>query len=132
MDKLNLTQLSGYRSRIRDLVNLIETRAFGFCSLKALVRGSPGTVMRKCGEPTCKCQNGGDDRHGPYKSLQIFKKGRHRQISISKKKEHLWDKAQAWQREKQHLIELKAACSTLEKLIGEILERRLEDPEDCP
>ena len=129
MVKLDNTQLSEYRSKIRDLVDLIKKRAFGFCSGNPLVRGSPGLVFRKCGEPTCKCRNGGDSRHGPYKVIQVFSEGKHRQISVPKHKEHLWNEAQEWQQQKRHLIELKAACSALEGLINEVLEKRLEDME---
>lgn len=129
MVKLDRTQLSGYRSKIRNLVKLIEKRAFDFCSLDPLVRGSPGNVFRKCGEPTCKCRNGGDDRHGPYKVIQVFNEGKHKQISVPKHKEELWDQATEWQVQKKHFAELKGAFQKLEGLVDEILERRLEDTE---
>lgn len=127
MVKLDKTKLSEYRSKMRRLIDAIEKRAFNFCENDPLVRGSAYEVFRRCGQEGCKCQDGDENRHGPYKVIQVFKDGKQRQISISKQKEHLWEKAKDWQLEMQRFSELKEACKILQSLCEEVLEERLED-----
>jgi hypothetical protein len=120
-------QLSQYRQTVRNLVDKIDRLSSRCLYLDELIHGSPTEVFRKCGRANCKCANSPEDRHGPYKVIQVIRDGKSRQICLRKEQEDLWELAKRYQFQTDKLDELKTVCQELQTLVTEVIEKRLRD-----
>ena len=116
-------EISGYRKRLRQLIDKIEKKAFHSTYLDPLLQGVASEVYRRCGKKNCKCVNE-DNRHGPYLIIQIYENKKQRQISISEEKKHLWQQAKNYQSHLHDFLELKKMCAELINDVDGILQKR--------
>ena len=121
------SQISQYRKEIKKIVNNIEKLAFKSLYTDPLIHGIPGEVYRTCGRKNCKCFNDKDQRHGPYKVIQIPLSGKKKQVSIPKGKEHLWTMAKNYQYQIRRLAELRVLCVELGNIITEAINERVQE-----
>ena len=127
MQPLTAQIISRYRQLFRGLIKDIDRAASRCLFSDTLIQGSPAEVYRTCGKASCKCMKSKEDRHGPYLVIQIYRDGRQRQVAIKKEQKQLWDKAKHYQFQLECLAKLKLSCDELQKLVAEIIERRLEE-----
>jgi hypothetical protein len=120
-------QLSRYRQTIRKLSDKIEHLASRCLFADPLIHGTPAEVFRKCGRPNCKCADNLEDRHGPYKVIQVIREGKSRQICLRREQENLWELAKRYQFQTEKLAELKGACQELQQTITEVIEKRVRE-----
>jgi hypothetical protein len=116
--------ISGYRKKIRLLLNKIEHSSFSVAFTDPLIKGTPGKVYRKCGNPICKCAKNIEDRHGPYLVIQIRKDGKSKQIALRKNQRVIWQQAKNYQKQMDTINVFKKYCLDLEKIMREIIKQR--------
>lgn len=121
------SQISSYRKKIKEILKNIEKLSFKSLYTDFLIHGIPGEVYRTCGKRNCRCFQNKDQRHGPYKVIQIPVNGGKKQISVPKKNEHLWTKAKNYQYQIRKLAELRARCLELGNTIDEIISKRVQE-----
>ena len=122
---LEKPQLSAYRQQVHNLVKKIEFLSSRCLFADELIRGSPAVVYRRCGRPRCKCAQGGDSRHGPYKVIQVVRDERSRQICLRAGQEKLWQLAKNYQHQIAKYLELKRCCSELLELVNDVIAKRV-------
>src|SRR5271157_4401892 len=128
---LKKAQLSAFRQRIDKLIKSVGFLASRCLFEDPLIQGSPALVFRKCGRPGCKCTAGGDNRHGPYRVIQVVRDKRSRQVFLRSEQERLWQLAKNYQHQVARYLELKSQCSELLKVVDEVIEQRtVEFPKD--
>ena len=120
-------QLSRYRQQVRRLIQDIDHLASRCLFIDSLIQGNPGEVFRTCGKESCKCMKSKADRHGPYLVIQIYREGKQRQIAVKRDDKRFWDKAKHYQFQLECLGKLKQGSDELQRLVVEIIERRLEE-----
>lgn len=127
MSSLNSHQLSLFRQKHRQLVEKID-RASSRCLFgDPIIRGTPNEVYRKCGKANCKCSNDLNQRHGPYKVIQIVLNGKQRQIPLKKDKVELWELVMRYRFQIEKYSELKKLCLELQELVMAVIEKRLKE-----
>lgn len=117
------TEISGYRKRLRQLIEQIEKKAFHSTYPDPLIQGVASEVYRRCGKENCKCTNEAN-RHGPYRVIQIYENKKQRQISIKEEQKHLWQLTQNYQTQHHAFLELKKTCAELMDEVDAILQKR--------
>ena len=120
-------QISNYRKKINALLGSLKKISSKCLYVDPLIHGIPGEVYRTCGKKTCKCMHNKDERHGPYKVIQIPFDGKKKQVSISKSKVELWIKAQHYQYQIKKLAEFRQVSKELGDLISEVINKRIEE-----
>jgi len=118
------TKLSEYRKNLSQLIRKIENLAFYCAYSDPLIQGTPGEVFRTCGKKTCKCAIDPEQRHGPYKVLQIYQDKKQKQISLRKNQQEIWQQAKNYQKQNKYLLELRQVCAELAQLVQIILDAR--------
>ena len=120
------TKLSLNRQQLRQLLDKIEKLSFQCAYDDPLIQGTPGEVFRTCGRKNCKCAMGPEQRHGPYRVIQIYQNKKQRQVAIRKDQEEIWQRAINYQKQMKTLLELKKTCSELTDIVEKILTSRIE------
>lgn len=116
-------EISRYRKRLRDLMDQIQKKVFQSAYPDPLIQGVAGEVFRRCGKKNCKCVDE-DNRHGPYRIIQLYENKKQRQISLNAEKKHLWQFAQNYQTQLHNFLELKSMCAELINDVDAILQKR--------
>lgn len=122
-------KISKYRQRLRELLKIIEKLTYYSAYPDPLIKGTPGEVYKKCGKKECKCNKNPKDRHGPYGVVQIYRKGKQRQIVLRKDQKEILEQAKNYQKQIKNLSELKKYCSQLEEEVRNIINQRTKE---CP
>ncbi len=124
MKNLSPAYLSQQRQRISTKLEHLSRLYQGGCSNEQLFHGQPATVYRKCGKANCKCSTGGENRHGPYKIVRIFREGQSRQITLTEENMELYFMAQRYHEEVQRRRKIVLIQEQLLKILDEIFEGR--------
>ena len=95
------------------------------CDETLLFHGQPGEVYRKCGKANCKCVNGGEQRHGPYKIIRIFREKKNTQVTLSEDEHELFEMARRYQQELNNRREIVNLQDELLGMMDELFERRM-------
>jgi len=127
MVMITSTQLSNHRKKLRNLLDRIDELAFKSAHIDPLIKGSPVEVYRSCGKASCGCSTDTSKRHGPYRVVQIYRKGKQRQVSLKKSETILWKKVNHYQSQMKHFSALKNYLSELEILVTDMIRARLEE-----
>lgn len=128
MKKVSKEQVSRYRQDVSKLLDEIKrlTLKAGYQDL--LFGGTPIEVYRTCGKENCRCSQGGDNRHGPYRAIQIRHGGIQRQITLRKDEGAFFEMAKNHQYQvanRERLVELQK--SLLDKLNAMLEARTIWD-----
>lgn len=121
---LSTIELSKHRKHLRQLLDKIEKQVFCCTYSDPLIQGVASEVYRRCGKQNCKCVNA-DDRHGPYRIIQIYENKKQRQVSLKAEQQHLWQQAKNYQTQLNNFLALKKTCSELFDEIESILQKRI-------
>lgn len=120
-------QLSQHRKEFLSKLFDLKELVFKSAASDFLIRGTPNTVYRTCGSKSCRCNEGGDKRHGPYQVIQVVIEGKQRQIPLRKGQDNLFQAAKLYQEQMEYLKEMRLAYCELENLFLNIIEIRLKD-----
>lgn len=120
-------QLSRYRKDFSDKLVELKRLVFPAAVVDSLIRGTPNEVYRTCGSKSCRCNEGGDKRHGPYKVIQVVIDGKQRQIPLRKGQEDLFQEAKYYQEQMEHLKKMRQTYQALEHVFLAVIEKRLRD-----
>lgn len=123
--KLSHEKVSNHRKKLRQQLQQIETLAFKCAYADPLIHGTPGEVYRSCGKESCRCAQEPSYRHGPYPVIQIYVKGKQKQISLKKEEKIFWEQAKNYQQQISYLTQLKKELAVLESLVQNIIEQRV-------
>jgi len=126
-EMLTRQQISRYRQEFRSVIREIDRLSSRCLFPDPLIKGTPGRVFRSCGKKSCKCANNKEERHGPYKVLQVFRNGHQRQITIKKDQDFIWNQAKHFQHQMKCLYELKEKCQQLQAFVTEIIDKRTKE-----
>ena len=121
---ITTAQISSYRQTIRQLNEKIDRLSSRCLFTDELIHGTPAEVFRKCGRKNCKCAEDEKQRHGPYKVIQVIRKGKSRQVCLRREQEHLWGLAVHYRHQVEKLSELKQFCEKLQDVVAEVIEKR--------
>ena len=117
-------EISNYRQTIRQIIVKIDHLSSRCLFTDELIHGTPAEVFRKCGRKSCKCADDEKQRHGPYKVIQVIRKGKSRQVCLRREQEHLWELAKHYRHQVGKLSELKRFCGKLQDVVAEVIEKR--------
>lgn len=117
-------EISSYRQTIRRLVEKIDRVSSRCLFTDELIHGTAAEVFRKCGRKNCKCAEDEKQRHGPYKVIQVIRKGKSRQVCLRREQENLWELAKHYRHQMDKLSELRQICGKLEEIVAEVIEKR--------
>lgn len=117
-------ELSKYRKKLDELLKRIQYLSSKCLFIDDLIKGTPGELYKKCGKKSCKCYKNEDDRHGPYKIIQVRIGKKQKLIPLKKDNYHQWDLAKHYQYQIDKLKELTMAQQDLEALVKEVIEKR--------
>lgn len=124
MKKVSKDQVSRYRQEISRLLDDIKRLSLKAGYQDLLFGGTPIEVYRTCGKENCCCSKGGENRHGPYKAIQIRHSGIQRQITLKRDEGVFFEMAKNHQYQvanRERIIELQR--SLVDKL-NKMLEAR--------
>ena len=124
MEKVSSERVSRYRQGIGRLVEELKRLCLKAGYSDLLFRGTPIKVYRKCGKSTCRCVQGGDARHGPYKAIQIWEGGKQRQISLKQSEEKYFEMAQNYQYQKRNQQKAIEVQQEILKRVEQMMEVR--------
>lgn len=124
MKKISNEKISSYRKKLNVLIGDLKNKAFKALYPDLLFAGSPQEVFRTCGKKKCICTRGGTFRHGPYKVIQINKKGRQRQIVLRKGREKFFHMAQLYVWHIANVAEVRKTLKGIDTLVAEVIELR--------
>ena len=125
--RVEASAISKYRKRIHDLLKEVEHLATRCLYTDSIIHGVPNEVYRKCGNKNCKCNKGGDDRHGPYRVIQVPTLEGKKQIALRKDQSDIWDKVTHYQYQINSLAELRKKFTELATIISEVIDLRTEE-----
>ena len=125
MNQLSNQQISTYRQKLRVLLESLEKKVSKAFYSDALFQGTPIEVFRKCGNQNCKCAQGGDQRHGPYKVIQTKIDGRQKQVSLKGSEEKYFKMAQYYQWQISNYREVKMVLSQIDELMASAIDARI-------
>lgn len=120
-------QLSRYRQSIRKLSDKIAHLASRSLFSDPLIHGTPAEVFRKCGRANCKCTLNSENRHGPYKVIQVIRDGKSKQVCLRREQEDLWELAKHYQYQIEKIAEIKKACQELQQMMTAVIEKRVRE-----
>lgn len=124
---ITTTELSKYRQRLRQLIEIIDNLSYQCAYSDPLIQGTPGEVFRTCGKKNCKCANNPGKRHGPYLVIQVRQNNKQRQITLRQDQKEIWQQAKNYQKQQKMLLLLKKTCAELTGTVREVLTKRLEE-----
>lgn len=124
MRKLHPEYLSQTRKKIASKTERLKQLCLTSCAELLLFHGQPGEVYRKCGKENCKCTEGGDARHGPYRIIRVFRDGKNTQVTLTEEEIELYKMAERYQQEITNRKEIIAIQKELLALVDEVLDRR--------
>lgn len=90
-----------------------------------LLAGTPVPTYKTCGKPNCKCQQGGENRHGPYLAVQIRKDGKQRNLTLKTSESHFFEMAREYQRQVGNRESIRVLSQELLEKVDRILEARM-------
>jgi hypothetical protein len=124
MKKSSAAYLSQLRKKISVKMDRLKQLYLWSCSSEVLFHGQPGSVFRKCGKVNCRCTAGGDQRHGPYQIIRIFREGKSTQITLKNDERHFFDMAKRHQQQVRNRREIISIQSELLSLFEDLMEGR--------
>jgi HEPN domain-containing protein len=127
MKRISNEKISRYKKILRQLIDELDKKAFKSIYPDTLFRGSPVEVYRKCGKKNCKCTKGGENRHGPYKVIQVNRDGKQRQLTIKPGQEKYFEMAKSYVWHSNNYRSIKELLNKIDKLIETIINERLEE-----
>jgi hypothetical protein len=116
-----------YRQEMGKKLRRINWLASRCLFIDPLIHGTPNEIYKTCGSSCCKCKQGGGQRHGPYPILHVVENHKQRQVFLRKSERYLWEEAKHYQQQKRRLEELKVTCIELQKMVEEIIEKRVHE-----
>ncbi len=122
-----MEELSKYRQRLRQLIDVIDKLAYQCAHTDPLIQGTPNEVYRTCGQKNCPCASDRGARHGPYRVIQVYRNKKQRQIALRQEQQEIWQQAKNYQKQKKTLLLLKRTCKELTETVQEVLIKRLEE-----
>jgi hypothetical protein len=127
MKEIAKKNLSEYRAEVFQLTQKLKKLACKAAYPDPLIKGTPGTVYRKCGYKHCKCAKSLEMRHGPYKVIQVYKDGKQRQIALRKDQGDVWERAKRYHQQMQYLAQIKNICKKLTNHFEQMINQRTEE-----
>ena len=131
MKTLSRKYLSKQRKELSSKLLHLSRLYQGVCSDKPLFHGKPAKVYRKCGKAQCRCAEGGDNRHGPYRIIRVFRDKKSTQVTLKQDEAHFYEMANSYQeqvRARKRIIELQ---KELLAMFDEVIRgRKLWDKKD--
>jgi hypothetical protein len=109
MKKVRRERISRFRQQVAQCTAQLKEVCLKAGHEDLLLAGTPIEVYRTCGKKGCRCEEGGEKRHGPYKVVQVRSQGKQRQLTLTASEGHFFEMAQHYQtqmRNRQKLIEL--------------------------
>ena len=94
MKKVSREHLSRYRQDIAHSAERLKCMYLKAAREDLLFGGTPLEVYRRCGKAGCKCEKGGEFRHGPYRVIAVREGARVRQITLRKDEAGLFEMVQ--------------------------------------
>ena len=102
MKKVSKERVSRYRKDLVELLSRLKHLCMKAGHEGVIFRGTPVNVYRKCGKSGCRCEEGGEARHGPYRVIQTWDKGKQRQISLKGSEGKYFEMAKHYQYQQQN------------------------------
>ena len=125
MKKLNKDYLSKYRQNIERATQEIRHLCIGAAGAEPLLAGTPVQTYKTCGKPGCKCEQGGENRHGPYLAVQIRRDGKQRNLTLKKSEGHLIELAREYQRQMHNRENIAKLQQDLLEKVDNMLKARM-------
>ena len=125
MKRVTKEYLSKFRQDLGRTIDELKRLCLDAAHEDLLLAGTPVPTYKTCGKPNCKCELGGEHRHGPYLAVQIRHDGRQRNLTLKKSEAHFFEMAQQYQsqmRNREKIIEVQRVL--LEK-VDKVLEARV-------
>lgn len=131
MGKISNEKVSRYRKKLSLLIAKLQEKSFRAIDSDLIFKGTPAEIYRTCGSKKCKCSKGGENRHGPYKVIQVMKAGKARQLVLRKGRERYYDMAKSYVWQMRNLKDIKSISSEIQALVQEFIAlRAIEEIED--
>jgi hypothetical protein len=124
MKKLNKEYLSRFRQEVQRTAEKLKEACLAAAGESPLLAGTPVRTYKTCGKPNCKCQQGGDSRHGPYLAVQIRREGKQRNLTLRQSEGHFFEMAQEYQRQAQNRESIKELGRELLEKVDKMIEAR--------
>lgn len=125
MDKIINNKISNFHRRFNDLLTKLKTKGGKAFFTDSLFQGTALEVYRKCGNPNCKCNKGGDNRHGPYMVIQTKINGKQKQVTLKKEEAKYFKMAQRYKWHMQNLKELRLVLKEIDSVVSQALDCRI-------
>ena len=94
----------------------------GHCDL--LFGGTPVEFYKKCGKAGCRCEQGGESRHGPYRGIQLWRDGKQKHISLRRDEWRYYEMAQHYQYQQANRAKIVELQEELLVLVDRMIEAR--------
>lgn len=125
MKKVTKERASTYRQEIYRKVEQLKELCLKAGYPDLLFGGSPIEVYRTCGKKNCKCQEGGEKRHGPYQAIQVCREGKQRHITLKKDESDFFNMAKHYQYQMQNRRRVISTQEDILRKLDEMLEARV-------
>jgi len=122
--KITSKYLSGRRKELRRLLELLSKACFEQCTNRVVFHGTPVESYRRCGKVNCCCNQGGEFRHGPYKSIHTYVGGKQRHISLKRSEHKYFEMAKLYQRVKGKREQISAIIDNVVNIVDEVIDKR--------
>ena len=109
---------------LRELINLLEKKVSKAFFSDSIFQGTPIEVFRKCGNPNCKCNQGGDQRHGPYKVIQTKIDGKQKQVSLKESEGKYFEMAKFYKWQMDNHRDVQEILKQIDEIMLEALALR--------
>jgi hypothetical protein len=124
MKRVSKECLSRFRQDVQRTSEKLKDACLAFAGESPLLAGTPVRTYKTCGKPNCKCQEGGDSRHGPYLAVQIRREGKQRNLTLKKSEVEFFEMAQEYQRRMQDRETVKELERELLEKVDKMIETR--------
>lgn len=125
MKKVNKEYLSRYRQVVAIKSAEMKDLCLGVAQEDALLAGTPVRTYKTCGKIGCKCQKGGEYRHGPYLAVQIRHEGKQRNLTLKQSESKFFDMAREYQNQMANRQKLVDKQREMLEEVDKMIEARI-------
>jgi len=124
MKRVTKEHLSRFRQDVAKTSGEITHLCIKAAQEEPLLAGTPVPTYKTCGKPNCKCQQGGEFRHGPYLAVQIRQDGKQRNLTLKKSEAHFFEMAKEYQSQMQNRQRIIEKQQQLLEKVDKMIEAR--------
>ena len=124
MKKISKEWLSHYRRRVYQCLERVKEYYIGAATSELLFGGSPMEVYRQCGKENCRCTQGGEFRHGPYRVITVRDGSTVRQVTLRQDEGHFYEKAKSYQEQRANRAKIVELQEELLNQFDALIEKR--------